>query len=286
MNKFACLILLLISVSVEAQTSVYHPFPVSNTMWGYARHEQSGITGIWKVILTDLDTIINSVSYRKMTDSVDYIGGFREDTLLKIVYYFPKDSLTEQILYDFNLQIGDTVGPAYIGCYPYVYVSGIDSTNQFGNGYRKVYNLSGAIWAPYSLIEGIGTSGGLFVPYCMNDGYFYELHCFSINDSLIFWTGAPFINCNLPLNIVDNISSKSHLKIFPVPAYTEVIIEINSEFENSELRIYNIFGEIVEKMKTVSPTTKINIDPLSRGIYFCRIVNENGSVTVAKFVKG
>ena len=57
----------------------------------------------------------------------NYKGAIRQDTLLKRVYIVPSDSLTEMLLYDFNLSVGDTLPISYNNTFSSNYVSRIDS---------------------------------------------------------------------------------------------------------------------------------------------------------------
>ena len=281
------LILLTISVSLFGQTSVYHPFPDSNAVWVYSRHEMAGTTEVWKIILSNGDTTLNTQTYRKVYSrypSPIYFGGMRQEIALRKVFFIPKDSSSEQVLYDFNLSVGDTIPSTFIGCYPQVWVASIDSTNQFGNGYRKVFNMTGAIWAPYSLIEGIGGSGGVFVPYCMNDGYYYQLDCYSVNDTIQSSNPWGASMCSLSTNVADNFIKLSSLKVSPNPFHSTTTLELKKDFENAVLKIYNIFGDQVQRQKIISQTTIINRNGLRDGIYLFQIISSNGKVTIGKLM--
>lgn len=281
------LLLLTISVFVFGQTSVYHPFPDSNAVWGFDKQVINPWSlELWKIILTNRDTTINTIIYHQVDSQLTYYGALRQDTSLKRVYFIPSGSSVEQLLFDFNLQIGDTIPPSYNGCYPEVRVGSLDSTNQFGNGYRKVFNLTGVgLWAPYSLIEGIGLDGGLFFPYCHNDGYMYHLDCYRLNDSLIYSSGVPWADCDIPLYTQSlNTSNKLKLNIFPNPLHSTATLEMKKGFENVELKIYNVFGEQVRRQKIISQTTTFNRYALTDGIYFYQVTNDSGIVTTGKLM--
>src|SRR3954469_22817274 len=118
MKKLLLVILILGTLSSKAQTSVYHPFPDSNAIWNVSAQgccfSYCPPPGSGNPVLDDFifsysikgDTIINSVAYLKLykAGSVhshcalgnyidywspfnDYAGGYRQDTLLKHVYF-------------------------------------------------------------------------------------------------------------------------------------------------------------------------------------------------------
>ena len=53
------------------------------------------------------DTVINSLNYKKIFENSLYAGALREDN--KIIYFIPGNSLTEYLLYNFNLTVGDSI---------------------------------------------------------------------------------------------------------------------------------------------------------------------------------
>jgi hypothetical protein len=265
----------------QAQTSLYHPFPDSNAVWGYSRHNSSGLANIYKTILTSSDTVINSITYRKvLTDSV-YSGAMRQDITLRTVYYVPADSLNEQLLYDFNLQVGDTFPPSLTGCYPYVFVSGIDSTNLFGNGYRKSFNQGGSAQGP-PLIEGVGSSAGILAPSCLQIGMFYQLDCFSVNDTLLYWTGAPWAACVLP-GSVEEIIPHAGVTLFPNPVNDHFTLS-NNDKQAAELVLFDMTGRIIFNKEFVR-NIKVDTKSYADGVYFYQVKNKSGQISAGKFVK-
>jgi hypothetical protein len=56
--------------------------------------------------------MLNTITHDS-TFSCSYFGAIRSDSLKK-VYFLPADSSTEKLLYDFDLQIGDTLPLTYI----------------------------------------------------------------------------------------------------------------------------------------------------------------------------
>ena len=126
MKKLILSIMVILTLSSMAQKSVYYPFPDSNAQWNMHLSLQ-GIPGpaheeFYSIILTG-DTLINGLTYHKLTIpyvessgksittmiSPGYKGAIRQDTLNRKTFIIPPATITEQLLYDFTMQIGDTV---------------------------------------------------------------------------------------------------------------------------------------------------------------------------------
>lgn len=85
--------------------------------------------------ITTSDTVIGGVAYKKVYSMSDGNSGgngharfIREDTTAKKVYLLSADSLTERLLYDFSMALGDSTFLEWQ--YP--------ATNGFNNGYYKL----------------------------------------------------------------------------------------------------------------------------------------------------
>jgi hypothetical protein len=187
-------VLLLIPFSANAQ--VYHPLVDSGATWSREATECDGLSQSCeyrggKFFLMG-DTLIESLQYKLLFFQSTYyyfymngfpptengwnfleepttIGALREDSSRKIRFrLFPNNfpygncplSLTadkDTILYDFNLQLGDTL----ISSSSYPVVFEIDSIQLLNGEWRKRYvSNSGEAW-----IEGIGSTNGLLAPY-------------------------------------------------------------------------------------------------------------------------
>jgi len=94
------------------------------------------------------DTLINNLTYHKLTTpfAKPYVGGsgyrgaIRQDIVAKKVFFIPLREISEKVLYDFTLQVGDTVKvkPYYS---PRDTVQSIDSV-LVGNTFRKRWQIT------------------------------------------------------------------------------------------------------------------------------------------------
>jgi hypothetical protein len=201
--KLSPLLILLVSGFVSGQ--VYVPFPDSNAVWCgqkgqlYFNPPNDQLhTWTYQQYITG-DTIINGFTYHKIEENGvfewvsypiptssgsspyfhQYVGCFREDN--KVIYYIPSTGTSENYLYNFNLEVGDTLPSNILTPSNYTMITRIDSILISGN-YRKQFFVSSVDtnmwqWPTHfeyvSIIEGIGSTNGLawtLMPYFERSG--------------------------------------------------------------------------------------------------------------------
>ena len=74
--------------------------------------------------------------------------------------------------------------------------------------------------------------------------------------------------------------------IFPNPAHEEITILHNTTPHDLEVSIVNLQGKIVESysLPNSQPNHTLSVHHLNSGIYFLRLTQENGAVSVKKLV--
>lgn len=78
------------------------------------------------------------------------------------------------------------------------------------------------------------------------------------------------------------------LKLFPNPVNDILSISINEEkYQSGTVEIYNITGQqkISETIYFTNGTTSLNVQNLSNGFYFCRIILDENTSTVIRLIK-
>ena len=306
MKKFLCLFLFASTISAEAQTSAYHPFPDSNAVWNinhfiwwgcgpptYAmRHE------LFSYVLNG-DTAINSDAYHKIYvpvvqincnfglpyQAAGYKGCLREDTLTRRVYFVYPNDTVDSLLYDFTLQVGDTVkgilAHAETLCgmpNPPLTIYSVDSI-LIDNGYRKQWNYSLG-----SIVEGIGSLHGLLETACqfpdLPEAY---LSCFKQGDSVLYYAPwFPPFDCNL-IDGVNPVYFESHsLNLFPNPATNELTVR-SSVFGEKRIELIEILDALGQNIfsQKINNQQPINIDVAgwNNGIYFVKLKTLKGEQT-------
>lgn len=211
-----------------------------------------------------------------------YAGAIRQDTNIKKVFFVAPTNSSEELLYDFNMAVGDTV-KGYLSEYnPSLFtVDSIDSV-MVGNDYRKRWHIVPCF--EIYLIEGIGSTFGLIERLgCNPDQDRYDLTCFKQNSSILFPANAT--NCELITHVDNTTIKRNELIVSPNPFHTTAAVHINSEMEKGDLKIYNLMGLLVREENLVNQKTHLLIRAeLPNGIYFLQITNNKGQSVTRKII--
>ena len=320
--KRIIILLVFISFAKINAAQLYQPFPTNSAVWRqssanwnypdyYQRDYNYYIQGdtvlsgntYHKIYKTELDSyyIISSptgpfvLNYGpNMVDSNKYIGAIRED-LSKRVYFFPDSSTIspEILLYDFNLNVGDTLPYSYNNSVYFLgqnVVSGIDSV-KVGMQYHKQFRISAPGYPNYvSIIEGVGSTFGLLEMFIDPFEWSDNLICFSYNGQNV-WAdslGHPptYIpaNCSLPSPVgINEHSRESSISVFPNP--TIGIITIKTSFsEKTTIEISDVLGKKIVQTTFSSSENSINLNQFPKGVYFLKATSGNKNSTTQKIV--
>ena len=130
------LVLMILCFSMGLKSENYHPFPTENTIWHSVASQLHNELFSHKYFING-DTIIENETWQKIyftnnyLGSVDfksemnYVAALRENEQKQILAKFPQ--LPEFVLYDFSLEIGDTIWYEYAaessvsGNYPFYF---------------------------------------------------------------------------------------------------------------------------------------------------------------------
>jgi hypothetical protein len=181
------------------------------------------------------------------------------------------------MLYDFNLNLGDTVPLTFDGAY-FETVSKIDSA-LVGTKYHKKFVLQGNF--PDTLIEGIGSVYyGLYgLRGIFPDGG-NSFICFANNIA----TYPANSNCSTLTTSIPEITIPT-ITLFPNPFSTQTVLRTDNLFSNATLTVYNSFGQEVRQIKNISgQAVTLFRENLPSGLYFIRLVQNNKVVATDKLV--
>jgi hypothetical protein len=317
------LLIALLAFCMNAKAQHYIPFPDSNAVW---RVDASTACPVNYIVWANSyyqytmggDTTIGLYTYKKIyqsgmfggclnDDSTSstygyyYQGGLRQDSINKKVY-FKYPSCPDTLIYDFSKQIGDTLNIVYCtyctsGCFSFpVTISSIDSVLVGSNYHKQFHFISSSHTIVQTIIEGIGSTGGLLEPIYAEGGETWNLVCFSHNTDNYPDSST---SCKLITGISELPFINNQVNIFPNPASSEIKV-IGNQYSVNGIDIYNMLGERVYQSlvnshsssgiqpMTNAPMTNtpitINVSALPPGMYFMEIRTENG-VEVKKFVK-
>lgn len=294
---FISIIILQFSLteSVAQINSYFLNNPVWKMSWSFGG-DNNCITSQLYNYYTNGDTTFNSLVYKKIfkkgeneyhcpntfppSNPVGYIDTtpsyFLRSTGKKMFLRKPVDT-SEYLLYDFNLEVGDTLPLTYNNNLSDIVVDSIDSIyTPFG--YRKKFNIAGGC-----LIEGIGSSVGLVESINISSGDLaYKLDCFSLNDTAYYPNIGP--SCNMKVGI-DSYNKVANYSIYPNPFNASTTIKFSSITNIEELIIYNIYGQALKVMKNISgEIIIIERESLKNGIYFIKLLRDNEINTLDKLI--
>jgi hypothetical protein len=307
MKAFVLIIYCLIgNLSLLAQTNVYHPFPDSNATWA-STYDDINPGYSYDRFYLDGDTIMEGRIYNKVYNFINwnqrnFVGGIRQDTTEKRVYaklssYLyplypatvpPFQDTSDCLLYDFNLQIGDSIKiPSTYWFYGYLYVNNIDSTEIEGN-YRKYWVLNSNLhpWENSYWIEGIGSLNGLFWPHYDREFSICNLECMTQDIVQLYIMDGGVGNCPYIPNSILNKEVNVELEIFPNPVHDNITLNF-PRLETNEVvfTIFDFTGKlIVQKGKISTEQSHIDVSFLKEGIYIIQIEIENQFYNY-KFIK-
>ncbi len=302
----------LLSIGTYAQ-STYIPFPDSTANWIswnggkdlcscsgcgclYDEYEQYNMNG---------DTIIGLYSYKKLYRSFsrhsytsgpcsypctgasntteglpEYFGAIRQNTALKTVYITTVNTPQDQLLYDFNLNVGDTIPMGYIWNIGGYTITKIDSVLLAGLYHKRlIFHPGGHVLdSGYSaLIEGIGCVDGFIYQIFSSFENASQLKCLSNNSVPIYSLGFGTAVCN-PLNVgIKSLYNNTNtISLAPNPASNNITISSTVPLQNGTVELYNVLQQHVTTINNVNGTTyTIPLNTIANGNYYLQIIENS-----------
>jgi hypothetical protein len=236
------------------------------------------------------DTLVNDKKYSKLYYSYNsdydfkYTGIIvREDS--NRVYFRNFNDTTELKLYDFNLNVGDTIttagiGPCSLGIYYDYFYTIIDvDTIIIDNTPLKRLIINDAEFdlnVPFEWIEGIGSNFGLFSRFCCWDGMSPELFCCSQDGKIIYQskTAQKRNACYIEMGIED--LSNFNINVYPNPTTSNINIDI--ENNHAFLIMFDMTGKIIQQ-KHIYNNCVLDLSNYPIGVYTVNLFSERGSIS-------
>ena len=288
---------------LSAQPKAYRPFPEDSALWVVEWTHQNNNPVARDLYIMHGDTLINGISYNKLYRERNiwspqyftvlipyaYLGGIRQDSLNKKVYFIGAAMTSDTILYDFNLTIGDTLQPTFLanGLFSGMdTVSGIDS---LWYAYPIIYYKK-FIFSPLggmgNLVEGLGSDCGLFEIYFHFEGG-PTLTCFKEHNisayDMSYGPAHPlyarcgyYFGASLPLGASSESKQSIYVDISPNPS--NGIYFIQSSENILEVDIVSVIGEKVYSVQVNASKIEIDLCDYQSGIYFLQLKTSQGIV--------
>ena len=229
-------------------------------------------TEIYKI---EGDSVFKSNSYKMIWVTFDSLSTWQFRGLLrqesKIVWYVHPNDSTEKILYNFNLNAGDSETIVNGLCSPgdsiSVSVDEVDTVEYFGIQHKRWHLTSDFVLEDY-WVEGIGSlSGPLYSMYgsvivCPS----WDLLCFHSSDTLYYQNE----NSCWIVGIDENAKVNARLKPNPVTKGRPFVIEANREI--TDIFLYNSTGCLVKFVKGFKQhSVTVETADLNKGLYLIAI---------------
>ncbi len=278
----------------KAKAQTYYPLVDTNKVWNNLILWADGVSSNNYTVKFTSDTVINSLHYKKVLQigfdeaPVKYI---REDSTEKVFYKYYPDS-AEALLYDFNIGLNDTFTINTIPAYPVKLIADtIDSVKISGKLRKRIYLSwvqTGAVNDTW--IEGIGSLRGVLTTFNLglSNSQNDVLLCFTENDTLKY-INPEFSTCSYSgVGIQGYNANNNAVEIFPNPVTDNLQTQTGTgsevRIEKSEIRIYDIIGNLVLEKSITENKTNIDISALPDGVYIVHVKSEEVN-NVGKFVK-
>lgn len=280
--KTAITLFLGLTLSGLIYSQNYFPIVQENNEWNVLQVIYPGTGNPWDTIYWTQtykftgDTIISEQTYKKVYLSEEeiptnweYEGGIREED--EKVWYFSKYSNGEILIYDFTIEVGDTI--SYL---PQPFV--VDSINyhEIHGEDRKHFYLS-YLEIPYTefWIEGIGSNYGILSSGGgMGLGGWTWFLCMSENEELIYMN-PNYNSCHLISTEIEEIS-KSAIQVYPNPAQNKIKITNPENVKIESISIIDLKGNTLKKFK--KNKTELDLSGISTGMYLIKLTYGNEEV--------
>lgn len=270
------------------------------------------------------DTIIAAKNYKKYyyganTSTVNtHIGYLREDTVAKKVYYLDKTSLIEDLIFDFSLNVGDSI---YLNLVPtmnplpkgYYKVKSIQNTT-IKAGIRKEFKLKHTTISSSDTLRFIESVGSIIHPLYLYKNYFgfgafigYPSCPFPYDLGLACkWTNnmKEFQSCTYALALsngcffkldscnywnncggINELSAIKKVTLSPNPAQNHCVVTLDATQESkitadlNDISVRKIKSFFVGKLIQGENEIRLETESLESGLYFISLTGDNFRIT-------
>lgn len=292
------LILCTLLIQSIAFGQIVHHFANSDSRWNVAESYPGGNINNPNFIATTTsvygiqgDSLISGDTWRKMyvtsdslfLNNLEFVGVTRvqNDQVLFL------DTLSQlDTLYDFSLELGDSVLYNINGNYPeWIDILEIDSVLINGSHYKRFHfdepSVSAFDWLDEVWIEGIGSiHGPLFPKYPrkfsseMPDSML--LTC-SFSSGQDVWNNSDYDDCYINDVLGLKMFSQNSFNVYPNPFSTEIYVDSkNSDIK--QIIICDYLGKEILTIPKYMKGERIDMSLFDSGVYLLRIEREESTV--------
>lgn len=286
-NSLIIGLVLLFNITLLGQN-----FISSDKQWNVRLSGFGLTTEIFKI---NGDSLVDIIPYNKIWVSFDstetwiFQGLLREES--NIVYYMPPN-MNEGILYDFNLEVGESAFVKNVFCgdeeIPITIIN-IDTVEYFGKNLKR-WHIGDNGFEEEFWLEGIGSlNGPLYTKYwyCIVCPV-WELLCYHNNNTLEFIISGETECFQNTVGINDNYGQEKYdFSIKPNPAKKGTDIYLETISKPARIDIFNYTGLLIKSFKPKNKNNiRIETNTLESGLYFITIkTNKNRMKTKKVLIK-
>ena len=235
------------------------------------------------------DTLINDTTYSVLmatiypwADPPSFAGGLYDNGAGQVYYYHPISGHA-YLIYDFDVQVGDSV-PVFVVDFNYpafsmmMYIAAVDTIDIAGSprkaiGIQSWFAILGNQGIVHWWIEGIGGTGGLLssigvLPLDYSGG----LWCMSANDT-VWWSGGPLGAPGICFNvgIAEHLQTGT-LRMAPNPTNGLCTIDLPQSLRATDglvLSVYDNTGVLVQRtpLEFREQGVKLDVRAQAKGVY-------------------
>lgn len=301
MKKYYLIFFIFFSIEFSILSQKYYQIPDTLASWDI-EYKDLSVSNLTNFVRYESlgDTIVNQKSYIKIYSTIKtsyYIQFYNPNVPIPhidstISFYnlirnandgkvFVNNGSYEYLLYDFSLNVGDSV---FMNGNYFLKVLNIDSIQILGN-YRKRLKVNpspiGDFGQATYWIEGIGGIGGLFSNTCCGEFYSSWLDCFKVHDSVYFSPG----NCNVIWTNINIEKDNQEIKIYPLPIVDKSFVIIPMTISPKTINIYDIYLRLILQSTITNKNEYIIYrNKLLPGIYFVEIIDIKGNRMIKKII--
>lgn len=318
MKKHLLTFLIFFCFQATIQLKAQHRYFDNNPVWVVHEYDPNSSCyissgHIWYYLKGD--TVLGGYTYHKLfrkelyevwcPPSAPYYFGssdtvhpytFVRDTLKQIRYWQTWTGAgSDSLLYDFNLNMGDTLSPNATGNTGYtcgLHITAIDSipvSNYFRKRFTYTSNQTGIT---YYLIEGIGWSIGFLehiADFCPNvsTNTYYDITCYGVNDTAWFPYYDAVNPCGVPnftVDIKEPNKPLDEITIYPNPFTLQTTINFSEEQKNTTIKITDLLGKEIKTINFTGRQLVIDKGNMKEGIYFVQTTDEKKNTLNKKII--
>lgn len=306
------LIFLVCLLAKNSYSQSYIPFPEDSAQWSVWHYFNGGNSVESIQYKMKGDTILNGIIYSKVYKSYElYYGAndtdlhcyIRQDTTLKLVYvkypYNLYQDSSEFILYNFNMQVSDTITIKLIASNSFGHLI-VDLSNIGFSGYGPTpyYSLltidscmgsPGCLWGVacdgLGILQGIGSVNNYFLYTEMP-----PMHCYMWGDNSYnlqcFWYKGQYILGGNFCDYATGIKEQTLVKLNPVqPNPVSDISILKNSKGLEEALVFDLTGKFLCKLNRNDENDfQIIASEFANGYYFLKAVNSDNQFYETHFV--